>query len=231
MKGYIYLLKEKNNADIKYVGQTIRPLKKRLLSHIDETKRKIRLGKQLTHKENWINKHLKQGTQKNIEINLIEECDLNELNEKEIFWIDFYKSEKLTNIDSGGKRITHTDETRKKISLANKGENNGMYGNHKKPTPEQKENRRLGMINSEKFQKSRKSEEYRRKISSIQKVDDWILLDDENKIIKVFNNSNEVSKFLGCTKGNVKNSRRDKRKLCKKYWVLYKKDYEHLLQI
>ena len=31
--------------------------------------------------------------------------------------------------------------------------------------------------------------------------------------------------------GNVKNARRNKRKLLKKYWVTYKKDYDNLLQI
>lgn len=31
---------------------------------------------------------------------------------------------------------------------------------------------------------------------------------------------------LNCTKGNIQNARRDKRKLCKKFFVMYKKDYE-----
>jgi len=53
-------------------------------------------------------------------------------------------------------------------------------------------------------------------------------LDEEYNILKSFNNSNEVSIYLKCTKGNVKNARRDKRKLCKKYWIMYKQDYEKI---
>lgn len=231
MKGFIYLLKEKQSDDIRYIGQTIRKLKKRLQSHIDETKRNIKLGRPLSHKENWVNSHIIQGTEKNIDIQLLEECEIEKIDEREIFWINHFKSEKLTNIDSGGKRTIVTDETKIKISNANKGEKNGMYGNHTKPTPQQKENRRLGMINSNKFQMSRKSEEYRKKISLIQKVDDWLLLDDDYKIVKVFDRVKDISQFLNCTIGNVYHSKKDNRKLCKKYWVMLKKDYERLSKI
>jgi hypothetical protein len=87
------------------------------------------------------------------------------------------------------------------------------------------------MINSDKFKFSRKSEAFRKKISEIQKKDDWLLLNENYEIINQFNNSREVSEFLKCTKGNVKNARRDKRMLLKKYWVYYKRDYDNLLQI
>jgi len=83
----------------------------------------------------------------------------------------------------------------------------------------------MAMINSEKFQNSRKSKEYRKKISLIQRVDEWYLLDGNLEVIETFNVSQEVADFLGCSKGNVKNARRDKRKLCRKYWVCYKNDY------
>jgi group I intron endonuclease len=230
MKGYIYYLKCPVTNEIRYIGQTILTLNKRLKNHIYETVRNIKLNKELTHKENWIVGLIKQGIADKISIDLIEEVDVENIDEREIFWIKYYKNNKLTNIDLGGKRNFLTEETKNKISRANSGENNGMFGRRYTLSESQIEINRLAMINSEKFQKSRKSKEYRDKISKIQKVDDWYLLNDNLEIIKVFNVSNDVAKYLSCTKGNVKNSRRDKRKLCKKYWVTYKNDYDSFIK-
>lgn len=225
MKGKIYSLKCPVTNEIRYIGQTILTLDKRLKSHIYETVRSVKLNKQLTHKENWILALIKEGIANRILINLIEEVDVKNIDEREIFWIEYYKTNKLTNIDLGGKRNFLTQETKDKISKANGGENNGMFGKRYTLSTNQIEINRQAMINSEKFQKSRKSKEFRDKISKIQKVDDWCLLNENFEIIKTFDVSVEVATHLGCTKGNVKNSRRDKRKLCKKYWVCYKNDY------
>lgn len=226
MKGKIYYLNCPENQCVRYVGQTIQKLENRLGNHIYDAKRGKKLNKFKTHKNNWINDLIEKGLEKEITIHLIEECDLGIIDERERFWINHYKSNKLTNTSVGGIKNGMTDEIKEKISLANSGEKNGMFGRHIIPSNELKEKRRVSMINSEKFQKSRKSEEYRKKISSLQKIDDWLLLDEDFNIIKTFNSSNEVSIFLNCTKGNVKNARRDKRKLCKKYWIVYKKDYK-----
>lgn len=43
-----------------------------------------------------------------------------------------------------------------------------------------------------------------------------------------FDKSKSVEYKTKILKGN---SRRDNRKLCKKYWIMYKTDYERLLQI
>jgi hypothetical protein len=202
MKGYIYYLKCPVTNEIRYIGQTILTLNKRLKNHIYETVRNIKLNKELTHKENWIVGLIKQGIADKISIDLIEEVDVENIDEREIFWIKYYKNNKLTNIDLGGKRNFLTEETKNKISRANSGENNGMFGRRYTLSESQIEINRLAMINSEKFQKSRKSKEYRDKISKIQKVDDWYLLNDNLEIIKVFNVSNDVAKYLSCTKGN-----------------------------
>jgi hypothetical protein len=229
MKGSIYYLKNKDENVIRYVGQTILSLEKRLKSHIYETKRNLKLGKFLTHKENWIISLINENNLNKIEIHLIEECDISIIDEKEIFWINYYKDCNLTNIDIGGKRTFVTDETKKKISMANSGEKNGMFGNHNKPNEIIKKNRGEGMRNSKKFQDSRKSEEFRKKISILQKIDDVFLLDNNFEIIKVFNSLNEVSKYLGCTSINVRKSRQYKRLVCKKYWVVYRKDYDDFI--
>jgi group I intron endonuclease len=229
MKGFIYKLKCPETNEIRYIGQTISKLSNRLKNHIYETKRNIRLKKNLTHKENWIQTLIKKELENSIIIELIEECEIDKIDEREIFWINTYKNEKLTNIDSGGKRTILTDETKEKISIANSGERNGMFGKRFKISSEEIDKRRTAMIASEKFQSSRKSKEFSDKISKVQKVDDWLLLNENKEVIGIFNNSKEVSDFLKCTRSNVKNARRDNRMLLKKYWITYKKDYEQIL--
>lgn len=225
MKSKIYYLKCPITNEVRYVGQTISRLHSRMKNHIHETNRNKKLGKKLTHKENWILSLKDNGLLNEMTICLIEEVDVNDANDREIYWIDFHKSDKLTNTDEGGKRKFLSEESKQKISKANSGSKNGMYGKRYKLSAEQIEINRQSMINSEKFQKSRKSKSFRDKISKSQKVDDWYLLDENFNILKVFEFSKEVASYLGCGKSNVQHARADKRKLSKKYWVCYKKDY------
>ena len=87
MNGFIYYLKCPLTNKIKYIGQTILPLNKRLKAHVYETNRNLRLGKELTHKENWILNLMKSGMVNDISIHLIEEVNINEIDEREIYWI------------------------------------------------------------------------------------------------------------------------------------------------
>jgi group I intron endonuclease len=229
MKGYIYCLKCPMTNEIRYIGQTILTLNKRLKSHIYETVRSVKLNKQLTHKENWILGLIKEGIANKILIELIEEVDIKDIDEREIFWIEYYKSNKLTNIDLGGKRNFLTQETKDKISKANEGENNGMFGKRFTLSASQIEINRLAMISSEKFQKSRKSKEYRDKISKIQSNKTLVLDSNTFEIAHTFNNCREVADFFGFIYCNIKHARKDRRiigkSLKKKYYVIYEKDY------
>ena len=76
------------------------------------------------------------------------------------------------------------------------------------------------------FQASRKSKEYREKISRIQSSPIYIL-DEHMAVIGLFDNCRKVAEHFGCTRGNIKNARRDKRMVQGKYWVIYKNDYEN----
>ncbi len=109
--------------DIKYVGVTLQNLNKRLNNH-----RCITKNKGFTHKENWIKKLAREGVRP--EIKLLEECSSIELMYKqEIIWIKNLRKQgyKLTNIDEGGKgrdsgpRKPHSEETKRKMSEAQKG--------------------------------------------------------------------------------------------------------------
>lgn len=229
----IYYLTCPLTNEIRYIGQTKFKLQKRLRSHIQEARRYIKYGINPTRKNYWIASLIRDNKENDIKIHLIENCDISEVDQKEIYWIGYYKSksDKITNTAIGGRTSHLSDESKKKIGLANKGEKNGMFGKRFTRSPEDKERTRLAMINSEKFQKSRKSDEYRHKISMVQQIDDWLLLDINLNIINIFATANDVAKFLGCKKINVLHARSDMRKVCKNYWVVYKKDYDRFLQI
>jgi len=93
---YIYILKDLNN-NIRYVGKTTN-IKRRLYSHIAETK----LNKSKRYVLNWI-RQLLLNNQKPI-LEVIEECNENNWQEREIYWINYYKQliPNLCNLCDGG---------------------------------------------------------------------------------------------------------------------------------
>jgi hypothetical protein len=123
MEIYIYTLKNPNTNEIRYVGQT-NDLKRRLNRHVTNS----RSFKDNRHVSNWIR------SLSDIPImDVIETCDYSLRNEREQYWIDYYKNQSfdLCNSSNGGagagignkncaNRIM-SEETKQKISLANKG--------------------------------------------------------------------------------------------------------------
>jgi group I intron endonuclease len=170
-KGKIYGLTCPISNEIRYVGQTTITLNERLCRHIYKTKYKIKNGKVLTHKENWLKKLIEFELVDKIKITLLEECDIKLLNEREIYWISDFKSKyKLTNLTDGGEgtrgfkmptefleRLSkmkvgnknrvgkkHSEKTKKLISKKVSGKNNGNFG---KPMSEDRKNK-IGNANS-----------------------------------------------------------------------------------
>ena len=96
-KIFIYGLKNLGSDEFRYIGKTCRPLN-RLKEHLKE---KIRLFSY--HKLNWI----RLSQEQNIEIvfEIIEECTIYNWEEREIYWINFYKENghRLTNLLIGGR--------------------------------------------------------------------------------------------------------------------------------
>lgn len=110
--GKIYMLIDPFTKEVRYVGQTIKTLKYRLNEHVQDSKRYN------YHSANWVKSLLKRGKIPIIE--LIEECPLENLDEREIYYIsELSKTCNLTNIQKGGKDgsfIKHSEEAKKKIS-------------------------------------------------------------------------------------------------------------------
>lgn len=167
--GIIYKAEFKNGKV--YIGQTTRTLKQRKSNHLNATK-----------KENVVfhNAILKYGKE-NITWSIIDRAEsLDELNEKEKYWISYYnsyihlKNSNGYNMTLGGNSTLGwkpSEETKKKIGEANRkrmqGENNHQYGKRgelstwwgRKHTKEEK--KKIGDANRGKVV----SEETKKKIS------------------------------------------------------------------
>ncbi len=120
----IYILKDPNTNEIRYVGKTIN-IKRRYYQH---TNKKFQ-EKTKTYVANWILSLLKNGQKPIIES--IEQC--LDWEEKEVYWISYYKNLgcNLCNLAEGGKGCSgyrKTEEQKKKHSEAFKGKNTWMKG-------------------------------------------------------------------------------------------------------
>jgi group I intron endonuclease len=81
-QGTIYLIENKVNGN-KYVGQTVMPLNKRWLAHIQESK---------TFSERPLYRAINKYGLDNFNIKVIEETDEDKLSEREIYWIEYFNS-------------------------------------------------------------------------------------------------------------------------------------------
>lgn len=94
MEIYIYKLIDPSTNEVRYVGKTGN-LKNRYTSHICNAKKlKSRLA-------NWIKSLAKQNLQPVMEI--IEICNEYNWEEREVYWINVLKTDKLCNVHSGGR--------------------------------------------------------------------------------------------------------------------------------
>lgn len=93
----IYVLKNPDTDEVRYVGKTSKDLTRRLNQHIYDSESENR-----NKRKNWITKILSQG-----KIPLIEEidhCNWEDSQEKEIYWIKYYRDlgVNLVNSTDGG---------------------------------------------------------------------------------------------------------------------------------
>lgn len=95
MKIFIYTLSDPNTNEIRYVGKSYSPTI-RYKNHINQSKIHH------SHVNRWINKLLEQPALPIL--NIIEECNESNWEEREIYWIAYYKQlyPNLCNIRKGG---------------------------------------------------------------------------------------------------------------------------------
>jgi group I intron endonuclease len=120
----IYLITNKIN-DKKYIGQTRTSINKRWSKHKTDSK--------------FVDRPLYRAIRKygieNFTISIIESVDESVVDDRETYWIDYYKSSVLDygyNLESGGNKYKVVSaETKIKLSISHMGEKNSMFGkNH-----------------------------------------------------------------------------------------------------
>lgn len=124
-KGVIYKITNVVN-DKKYIGQTTN-YKERIRHHKQTAYRK-----NSTHKDKPLYEDIRKFGLENFKFEIIEEVDdIDLIDAREIYWIDFYKScvdFGGYNLDKGGKNGLKSNETKQKMSKSQSGENNPSYG-------------------------------------------------------------------------------------------------------
>lgn len=181
-KFLIYGLVDPETAEVRYIGKSSRGLKR----PYDHMKFHF-LKKDISYKGNWIRSLMKLGLKPKVIV--LEEFDSHEgLNDAEIFWIKEYRSNgsRLTNLTDGGDGCfgrSVSEETRKKIGIANSGDKNWMYG--RSPT-----NKGLPM-----------SEEQKQKLRSHQKngAKAVVCLNDGRE----FSSAKEAAKFYKVDRNSI----------------------------
>ena len=126
----IYSILNLENGKI-YVGQSI-DIIRRFKAHLNS----LRKNK---HYNIYLQRAFNKYGEKSFEFNVLEYCTKEQLNNNEKWWINYFKStlkEKGYNNESGGNsNYNISEETRKKMSNAQKGEKHPMYGKKGKLSP------------------------------------------------------------------------------------------------
>ena len=171
----IYTFKNKVNDKV-YVGQTCRTFKERM-------------GEHLRHKNTTLGKALAKYGIDNFEYKIIDEAEtIEELNEKEIFWIE--KLNSITpygyNLCKGGNNTlgyNHKEESKEKMRLSKKGtfkgEDNPFFG--KKHTHETRQKMRDAWTEERKEQLRLSAETRKYRTVKVRNVDTGEVFDSVKK--------------------------------------------------
>ncbi len=171
----IYLISNTINEKV-YIGQTTTNLEVRWKQHCKRSKQlniknpsHFSLAIRFYGTECW-------------EFSILEEIDNKELlNEREIFWIDYYNSfNNGYNSTTGGRKyFNHTEKTKRLIAESHKGENNPFFG--KKHSEETKKIISEKGIGNKKACGYKHSEETKKLISENSKKRKGYIVSEETK--------------------------------------------------
>jgi len=220
MEGRIYQITNKLNGKF-YVGKTIKSLSIRFYKHCyDAVKRNSRC---------YFHKAIRKYGKQNFVIEEIEVCE-NDLGNREIFWISTLKPEYNQTLggDGGILGYSHTEETKKLLSIKRKGkfvgEENPFY--NQTHTEEQKEKWskiRKGQSSPCGFAGKSHKEESKSKTSKTLKNNPNVKrikvfqYDIEGKFLREFQSISDAAKFVETNPSNIKYTCEGKFKHCKGY--------------
>lgn len=126
--GKIYLIENIINNKV-YVGQTKLTIEQRFKEH------------QQLSKKTAISYAIQKYGKENFSIKLLEKCNINNLDERETFYIQKYNSYKNgynNTIGGGSQYISHTPEVKQKLSIMGKGKLLGDKNPAKRPEVREK---------------------------------------------------------------------------------------------
>lgn len=116
----IYVLYHPVTGEVRYVGQTVRPVRYRLSGHMSVAKKG-----HTTHVARWVDSLLREGIVPGAAV--WEVCEIDQLDDREQFWIAGFREHghRLTNHEDGGVRTKrgtrHSAEARARMSEARRG--------------------------------------------------------------------------------------------------------------
>lgn len=220
-KGVIYGLICPLTNEVRYIGLTTQSLNKRLYKHLYE------IDSHTSKKNSWLKKLRNLDLLSEIKIQLIEECNIDILNDREVYWISEFKNKgyELTNMTIGGDVGSlghkHSEEALKKISEASK-KRKGY-----KATPEARKNISKSLLGNTRHKNCKHSEETKKQISETKKGTlSWnatpvLQLFKDGELIKEWVSATAAAKELGLSQGNIWSVINGNRKKCGGYiWKL-----------
>jgi group I intron endonuclease len=186
-----------------YIGQTTHTLDKRIKGHIKESKIESNRPFMLS-----INKY----GEDNFEFETIDSADnLDELNNKEIYWIDFYNSVSPNgyNVTGGGqgKKMKTTKELSRIISEGLKNSEKWQKTKNSEEYKIKMEKSFIGWFRGKKFSPEHKEKIWEKNKDRILEFNKstskkWIVVDKENNIIRI-TGKEEYFEKLGMDTGDI----------------------------
>jgi group I intron endonuclease len=221
--GFIYGLICPIENSYKYIGQTKITVEKRWHYH----KTKCNSGK--TYKDRWLRKLKRNGQLNKVIVVTLEKCLLSDLDNREIYWINYYKQHglSLTNSTSGGHCFRHDEATKQKISNTMKGK---CVMTH---TAESRRKISLSLIGKPgRNTGNRHTDDTKIKISNTKKgTISWnatpiLQLSMDNSIIQEWRSAHHAASTLNLSQGNIWSVINGKRKQCGKFKWILKDEYK-----
>ena len=193
MKGYIYKITNKTNNK-NYIGQTSRSINERFGEHLRDAYNR--------NSEQPIYRAIRKYGKENFSVELLEECNIADIDEREIYYInkyDTYNNGYNATLGGEGKPVVNYKELAEDFLNSNKSIRQYAKDNKKKETTIRNALNSSGLM-----------EEYKEKHPEYNNRDNAIsvtMIDKKtNDVINTFESINSAIKFLGKEKdkGHIK---------------------------